>query len=425
MKFDSNYVVARARELVRRVDELAAEPSRKRILAVDDSPMHLDFLADALEAEGYEVALASSGEQALERLGKEVVDCLLLDLIMPGLGGEETCRRVKFAPETRAVPVIVLTALEDREATARGFGAGADDCVVKSPDLAVLKSRIVAQIARRQLEDEHIRIREQLLRAEMEAAGARAARELAEMRATLLEDVERKNKELEAFSYSVSHDLRAPLRSIGGFSQLLLDRHAKNLNAQAQDYLGRIRAAAQRMDELIDDLLQLARVGRAEMRRVQTDLSAMARSIAADLERCAVNRVVHFEIESDIVAVCDARLMRIVLENLLGNAWKFTAKSDRAIIEFGSRSGGGQVVFFVRDNGVGFDMTYADKLFGPFQRLHTQNEFPGTGIGLATVHRIIERHGGRIWAEGALDRGATISWTLPVPPLPPSPWARR
>jgi PAS domain S-box-containing protein len=225
--------------------------------------------------------------------------------------------------------------------------------------------------------------------------------------------LEAANRELETFSYSVSHDLRAPLRSIDGFSQALLEDYSETLDAQGQDHLQRIRGATQRMSELIDALLGLSRVTRAELQREPTDLSAMAEAIVVELRRQDSARAAAVEITPGLIARGDRRLLRVVLENLLGNAWKFTAKKAQARIEFGVRNEpDGTPVFFVRDNGAGFDAAYADKLFGAFQRLHRLSEFPGTGIGLATVQRIIHRHGGRVWAEGAVNQGATFYFTV-------------
>jgi light-regulated signal transduction histidine kinase (bacteriophytochrome) len=225
-------------------------------------------------------------------------------------------------------------------------------------------------------------------------------------------ELEAANKELEAFSYSVSHDLRAPLRAIDGFSQALLEDYGGRLDATGQDYLRRVRSATQRMGVLIDDLLNLSRVARAEMRREPVDMSQMAKTIAADLRSAQPERQVDIAISPRLQAEGDSRLMRVVLENLIGNAWKFTSKRESAQIEFGATQSNGTKAFFVRDNGAGFDQAHADRLFGAFQRLHGMNEFPGTGIGLATVQRIIHRHGGRVWAEGEVNKGATIYFTL-------------
>lgn len=224
--------------------------------------------------------------------------------------------------------------------------------------------------------------------------------------------LEAANKELEAFAYSVSHDLRAPLRSIDGFSQVVLEEYAPRLDEQGKDYLQRVRAGSQRMAQLIDDLLQLSRVTRSEMHREKVDLTAVAWSITQELQRAHPERKVEFVVAPEVVAEGDPRLLRVVLENFLNNAWKFTGQHPIARIEFGVMDGEDGKVYFVRDDGVGFDMAYADKLFGAFQRLHGSTEFSGTGIGLATVQRIIHRHGGRVWAEGEVGKGATFYFTL-------------
>lgn len=221
------------------------------------------------------------------------------------------------------------------------------------------------------------------------------------------------NKELEAFSYSVSHDLRTPLRSIDGFSLALVERYDSQLDDKGKHYLQRVRAASQRMGELIDDLLNLSRVTRSQMHYQTVDLSAMVEAIAADIQQNQPERQVEFVIASGIVARADSRLLQVVFENLLNNAWKFTSNQVSPRIEFGTFSQpDGSTVYFVSDNGAGFDMAYADKLFGAFQRMHTEAEFPGTGIGLATVKRIIHRHGGQVWAKSAVDQGARFYFTL-------------
>ncbi|MHB1092440.1 sensor histidine kinase [Thiobacillus sp.] len=225
-------------------------------------------------------------------------------------------------------------------------------------------------------------------------------------------ELEAINQELEAFSYSVSHDLRAPLRAIDGFSHILLSDYADRLDETGRDRLGRVRRAAQHMGTLIDDLLKLSRVTRTELKREQVDLSALANEIAADLCKQAPDRMVQFVISPDLLAQGDKGLLRIVLDNLLGNAWKFTGSRSGARIGMERAAGAGNPVFIISDNGVGFDMAYASKLFGVFQRLHDASEFPGTGIGLATVQRIIHKHGGTIWAESTLGAGTRFYFTL-------------
>jgi PAS domain S-box-containing protein len=226
------------------------------------------------------------------------------------------------------------------------------------------------------------------------------------------EELRATNHELEAFVYSVSHDLRAPLRAMDGFSSVLSTGYAERLDERGQDYLLRVRAGAQRMGTMIDELLRLSRVSRAELHRDRIDLSDLARQIAAELQTAEPERRVEFAIADRLTATGDWELVRIVLENLLGNAWKFTSTREQARIEIGSSEHDGRTEFFVRDDGVGFDNDHAGQLFKPFQRLHRANEFPGTGIGLASVYRIIARHGGQISAEGEIDRGATFTFTL-------------
>ncbi len=226
------------------------------------------------------------------------------------------------------------------------------------------------------------------------------------------EQLEATNVELDAFVYSISHDLRAPLRGLDGFSQALMEDYADKLDGDALDYLMRISRASQRMGQMIDDLLTLSRATRGELLLEQVDLSALATRIVSELDEQNPGRQVACEIAPRVIARGDPRVLRIVLENLLHNAWKFTSKHDRAIIVFGTRRLDGETVYFVRDDGVGFDMTYVDKLFGIFQRLHAITEFEGTGIGLAMVARLIHRQGGRVWAEGAVEQGATFSFTL-------------
>ena len=220
------------------------------------------------------------------------------------------------------------------------------------------------------------------------------------------------NRELEAFSYSVAHDLRAPLRSIDGFSQAILDDCADQLDPQAKSNLARVRAAAQRMARLIDDLLSLARLSRAELFTEPVNLTRMARVIGARLRKTDPERKVEFVVQEGLGVEGDATMLTAVLEALIGNAWKFTSQRAEAHIEVGVDETHGQPVYFVRDDGTGFDMAHATKLFAAFQRLHPTSEFPGTGIGLATAHRVIRRHHGRIWAESEVDRGATLFFTI-------------
>lgn len=265
-------------------------------------------------------------------------------------------------------------------------------------------------IVYRQLQREIRRVRE----------GERALSVLTSQLRQRSEAAEAANRELEAFSYSVSHDLHAPLRSVDGFSQALLEDYGAQLDEQARSYLDRIRNATTRMARLIDDLLQLSRVSRGELAREHVDVSALAARVVADRRRQDPTRSVAVTIHPKMTASADPRLLRIVLENLIENAWKFTGRREHAAIQVGWERSKNETAFHVRDNGAGFDPAYADKLFGAFQRLHAVTDFPGTGIGLATVQRIIHRHGGRVWAEGSVDAGASFTFTI-EPPLSEEP----
>jgi light-regulated signal transduction histidine kinase (bacteriophytochrome) len=248
--------------------------------------------------------------------------------------------------------------------------------------------------------------------AEAESAHQITQMELERIVAERTLELENANRELDAFSYSVAHDLRAPLRSVDGFSQILLEDYTDKLDAEGKRHLQRIRESAQQMGQLIDDLLTLSRVTQGELRYELVDLTALARAVLAHLQKNQPPRKAELIISEGLFANGDARFLGIVFENLLGNAWKFTGRCPVARIEVGSRQEKGYPVFFVRDNGAGFDMAYAHKLFGVFQRLHSTVEFEGTGIGLAIVQRIVRRHGGRVWAEGEVGQGATVYFTL-------------
>jgi len=291
-----------------------------------------------------------------------------------------------------------------------------DRSTARVAELALTRAREVLEERSQQL----FGVAEKLSESEMALAAAdrhhrSATADLESERRRVEELAERlanANRELDAFSYSVSHDLRAPLRTIDGFSRVLLSNYAAQLDDRGRDYLQRVRNATQRMSRLLDDLLQLARTNRLAMSFATVNLSAGAEQIAADLQQTAPERSVTWKIQPGLTVRGDRTLLRVLLENLLGNAWKFTSRRDHAVIEFGCDTSSGTRVFFVRDNGAGFDMTYADQLFGVFQRLHTADEFEGTGIGLATVQRVVQRHGGTVHAEGAVGQGATFYFTL-------------
>jgi light-regulated signal transduction histidine kinase (bacteriophytochrome) len=266
----------------------------------------------------------------------------------------------------------------------------------------------------KQLENELRKHRDHL--EELVAEGLGQVRKLNKDLSRRAKELANTNKELESFNYSVSHDLRAPLRSINGFSQIIFDSYQDKLDEEGKEYLQIITSECRRMGQLIDSMLNLSRLSRKEINREEVDLSSMAEAIAAELRRREPDRQVDFVIASGIRANGDLRLLQSVLENLMSNAWKFTGKHERARIEFGVTTPGelpdSEGAYFVRDDGAGFDMKYAHKLFGAFQRLHGMEEFPGNGIGLAIIQRIIHRHGGKVWAMSAIDQGATFYFTL-------------
>jgi light-regulated signal transduction histidine kinase (bacteriophytochrome) len=302
-----------------------------------------------------------------------------------------------------------------RQALSHGFGI-LDVIAIHNGVLEALLLRASAENRSRLAREAGDFCRELLSPFEMGLRGYRQANDhLQKLNEALLQQkraLEFANEDLESFSYCVSHDLRAPLRTIDGFGQALLEDAADKLDEQSKRYLGYVRESAQKMAALIDGLLELARVSRGDLVRSRVDLTEMARELVERLVGFEPERKVDVVIEDGLVAEGDAHLVELVLENLIGNAWKFTAKRARARIEVGRHNEGGRAIFHVSDDGAGFDMAYANKLFGVFQRLHSVKEFEGTGIGLATVQRIVRRHGGEAWAEGEVGRGATFYFTL-------------
>lgn len=377
------------------------------ILLVDDQPANLVALEAMLQGLGQNLVKAESGREALKWLLTHEFAVILLDVKMPDMDGFETATLIRQRDKSRHTPILFLTAADKSQNHAvRGYAVGAVDYLIKPvvPEFVRSKVAVFVELAKK---SELLRKQTQLL-----AESEQAARELAETRAELVRDLEHKNRELESFSYAVSHDLRAPLRRIDSFSRAVLESQAERLDDPGRRYLERVREASQHMSQLIDDVLYLSRVTRADLRDQEVDLSALANLVVARLQEGDPARKVEFKVRPGVMVTGDGQLLRIAMENLLENAWKFTSKEADARIEFGVTQASSEPTYFVRDNGAGFDMTYADRLFGPFQRLHPQGEFPGSGIGLATVQRIIHRHGGRVWAEGLVGQGATFQFTL-------------
>ncbi|MBA3892234.1 MAG: response regulator [Gemmatimonadales bacterium] len=384
-----------------------APPERVNVLLVDDQPANLLALEAMLQGLDQNLVRAESGREALKRLLTDDFAVILLDVKMPDMDGFETAALIRDRDKSRDTPIIFLTAADKTHTEAvRGYAVGAVDYLVKPvvPEFVRSKVSVFVELAKKS----------ELLRrqAEQLREGEQAARELAETRAELVRDLEHKNKELESFSYAVSHDLRAPLRRIEAFGRALLESQGERMDADGRRFVDRIQEASRLMLQLIDDVLHLSKVSRAELRQQDVDLSALATAILDRLRESEPARVVEARVRPGVTAVGDGRLLRVALTNLLENAWKFTARVPATRIEFGMAVVGGDPTYYVRDNGAGFDMAYADRLFGPFQRLHLASEFPGTGIGLATVQRIIHRLGGRVWAEGLVGQGATFSFTL-------------
>jgi hypothetical protein len=385
----------------------APDDDRVSILLVDDQPANLLALEAMLQGLGQNLVKAESGREALKWLLTHDFAVILLDVKMPDMDGFETAALIRERDKSRDTPIIFLTAADKTHTEAvRGYAVGAVDYLVKPvvPEFVRSKVSVFVELAKKS----------ELLRrqAEQLREGEQAARELAETRAELVRDLEHKNQELESFSYAVSHDLRAPLRRIEAFSRAVLESQGARLDPDGRRFVDRIQEASRQMSQLIDDVIHLSKVSRAELRQQEVDLSALAGAILERLRESDAQRVVETRVRPGVTVTGDGRLLRIALANLLENAWKFTAREPAGRIEFGMTTGAGEPTYFVRDNGAGFDMAYADRLFGPFQRLHLASEFPGSGIGLATVQRIIHRLGGRVWAEGLVGQGATFSFTV-------------
>jgi signal transduction histidine kinase len=365
--------------------QIREQPSVK-LLLVDDHAENLLALEAILEEPGQELVLARSGAEALRHLLDSDFAAIILDVMMPGMDGFETAALIRQRERSRDTPILFLTALgRSEEALFKGYDIGAVDYLVKPIVPSILKSKI-AVFVRLKRQAELLQARNVELSMAVDA--------------------------LESFSYSVAHDLRAPLARIDGFSEALLDLHAGRLDEEGVGYLNRIRATTQRMCRLVDDLLGLSRLTRAEMHTQWVDLSALAAGIAADLQQRDRERQVEVIIQPGMTALGDPTLLSSAIFNLLDNAWKFTGKHPRARIEFGETERNGVPCYFVRDDGAGFEPNAADKLFQAFRRLHSSSEFAGNGIGLATVARIVQRHGGVVWAEGKVERGATFYFAL-------------
>jgi len=375
--------------------------ARPIVLVIEDSPEMNRFLCENLAAD-YHVVGALDGETGLVEALSLRPDLVVTDAILPEPSGTDVVRAIRSRPELAATPILVLSAQADHQLRVQLLREGASDYVVKPFAFEEVRARVGNLVAAKMAGERNRQL-------------AAALRERKAHLTGLTVELEQMKGELESLTYAVSHDLRAPLRTIYGFSHALLEDYPHLLDDTGQNYLGRVRAGAERMGRLIDDLLSLSRVVRAGLHDEPVDLAELAREVAEDLGRADPIRRVGFRAEPGPPARGDRRLLRNLLENLLGNAWKFTGRVADAVVDFGWLESDGRVAYFVRDNGAGFDMRYAEKLFAPFHRLHSEDEFPGTGIGLATVQRIVRRHGGRIWAHSTPGGGATFFFTLAAP----------
>lgn len=412
-----------------------SEGAGLKILIAEDSPTQAERLRHVLQHEGYEVAIAANGRIAWEMTGAFQPALIISDVVMPEMDGYELSRRVKADPLHRSVPIILVTTMSDPEDVLRGLECGADNFVIKPYEPDYLLSRVRYALANPPalpsggaepgLEIDFNGVkhvinadREQILNLLLSTYDAAVERNKQLQRSReQLEAANAKlneaNSDLEAFSYSASHDLRAPLRHISGYSAMVVQETEGRLSPKAARCLEEITGASRRMARLIEDLLQFSRMERASMQKARVEVDSLVRECISELDMATPERKVVWEVAPLPGVVGDAAMLRQVFSNLLGNAVKYTARSETAVVAVGTAAENeGEVTLFVRDNGAGFDMKYADKLFKPFQRLHGPDEFEGTGIGLATVRRVVARHGGRVWAEATPGSGATFYVTL-------------
>ena len=384
---------------LRRAPEPAAQAARRSkasILIVDDDANKRVALRSVLDPLDENVVEAQSGTDALRHLLKEDFAVILLDVRMPIMSGFETAEMIRQRPSSELTPIIFVTALDQAETDmTRGYELGAVDFVFAPIVPAILRAKVSVFVELYKAQHELRRYRDQLQALVQERTAALTAI----------------NRELEAFNYVVSHDLKGPLATLDTTTRALAGA-TDSLQPATRHQVEKVRHSTQQLTALFEAIQTLFRITRTEIRRERVNVSRMAREIVDELQGQEPQREVDVTIAPDLAVEGDARLVRLLLANLIGNAWKFTRNEDRGQITVGKEVVGGEARIFVRDNGVGFDMIYAHRLFGAFQRLHSQSEFPGEGIGLAAAQRIVNRHGGRIWAEGAVGEGASFFFVL-------------
>jgi signal transduction histidine kinase len=407
----SSEVQAQISEVQAHNSEVQAQNSKRaRILLVDDNADMRGYLRRLLN-QYYEVETVNDGLAALRAIrrgGSATYDLVLADVMMPKMDGFELLRSLRASPNTQTIPIILLSARAGEESRVEGLETGADDYLIKPFSARELLARVNANLQLAQLRREAV-YREQVMQA-VQTLNERLEQQV-RARTAQLEAI---NQELEAFSASVSHDLRSPLRYISSFAERLQGKLNPTLvDASSLQIVNIITKSALQAEKMVDDLLEFSRLGKTEMYLTTVNISQLVQQVQAQLQPELIGRSLHWQIEPLATVEADPALLRLVLQNLLSNAVKYTRHNTEAAIKIGSIEQEQEVIFFVKDNGAGFDMKYCDRLFSIFQRLHPQEEFPGTGVGLATVRRIIHRHGGRIWAEGAIGQGATFYFSLP------------
>jgi signal transduction histidine kinase len=381
-------------------------PQLPRILIVDDEAEQMRALCNILPNHGYETAGFTDGETALENLRNVKCDVLLADLMMPRMGGIALLQAAqKLDPDLTGVIMTgegtIVTAVE-------AMKIGALDYILKPFNLSVILPVLSRALTVRRLRIENKELEQSVRERTSQLEVANRELEAAN------KDLEAANKELEAFSYSVSHDLRGPLTVIVGSAEFLVEDCAAQMPGQAHQLLRGVLASGERMIQLIDDLLRLSRLGRQALFKRQVDISALVGEVLDELQREQRGRQIDIRMGDLPGCVGDPGLLKQVFANLLSNAFKFTRGKGNPTVEVSCRQQAGEKIYFVRDNGAGFDMQQAVELFGAFRRFHSAEQFEGTGIGLSIVRRIIQRHGGRIWAEAEVDKGATIYFSLPA-----------
>ncbi len=404
------------------------------ILAIEDSLVQAKRLEYFFKAYGIKYKLFPNAEEAMIGLLNEKPELIISDIVMPGMDGYEFCHKIKSNEKFSKIPIILLTSLQDPHDIIKGLQAGADNFITKPYDEKYLFSRIQYLLINRdirfagsaemvielvfrgqkyQINSDKKQILDLLL--SVYEAAIQRNDELIAIKAqleTANENLKQANQDLDAFSRTVSHDLKTPLNGVIGISDLLLNDTSLTVNDETKELLEMIKQSAWSMSNLIQDLLQFSRSGQVEVEQEPVNLSIIASEAMESILRRDPKRNMKVIIEPDLQAKADPKLIRIVLDNLLGNAFKYTALGTYTEILFGKKDYYGHDLFYVKDNGAGFDMVHANKLFQPFQRLHSSKDFKGTGVGLSTVQRIIERHGGQIWAESEVGKGATFFFTL-------------